>query len=94
MQLSDEIISVYKAYSTAVHQLHHLGKQMLVYKKTAPQCKVYVCCHVTILNTVFSVIYYYDGMQVFFLFEQMHNLFITVNVDIGLTHPSTLVDMS
>ena len=85
-------LSVFKAYSTAVHQLHDWGKQMFVCKTTAPQCKVYVCCHVTILNTVFSVLYYCNGMQIFFLFEQMHNLFIKVNVDIGLTHPTTLVD--
>ena len=67
---------------------------MFVCKTTAPQYKVYVCCHVTILNRVFSVLYYWDAMQVFFIFEQMHNLFITVNVDIGLTHPPTLVDIS
>ena len=47
MQLSNDVLSVFKAYSTAVHQLHHWGKQMFVCKKTAPQCKVYVCCHVT-----------------------------------------------
>ena len=68
MQLSNDIISVFKAYSTAVHQLHDWGKQMFVCKTTAPQCKVYVCCHVTILNTVFSVLYYCDGMQVFVSF--------------------------
>ena len=61
-------LSVFKGYSTAVYQLHHNGKQIFVCKKTAPQCKVYVCCHVTILNTVFSVLYYCDGMQVFFSF--------------------------